>query len=36
MQGVKSTVSLYNIRKNIPVDKTVFIFHNPYQESNYK
>ena len=36
MQGVKSTVSLYNIRKNIPVDKTVFVFHNPYQGSNLK
>lgn len=33
MQGIKSTVSLYNIQKNIPVDKTVFMFQNPYQKS---
>lgn len=34
MQGIKSTVSLYNIEKNIPVDKTIFMFQNPYQKSN--
>ncbi len=33
MQGIRSTVSLYNIQKNIPVDKSIFMFQNPYQES---
>lgn len=32
MQGVKSTVSLYDTHINVPVDKSVFIFHNPYQK----
>lgn len=31
MQGIKSTVSLYNIQQNIPVDKKVFLFQNPYK-----
>ncbi len=36
MQGIQSTVSLYNIQKNIPIDKTVFMFQNPYQQKNNK
>lgn len=31
MQGIKSTVSLFDIKINIPVDKTLFLFQNPYQ-----
>lgn len=30
MQGVKSTVSLFDIQTNIPVDNALFVFHNPY------
>ncbi len=33
MQNVKSTVSLYETEVNIPVDKAMFLFHNPYQKS---
>ena len=32
VQGIKSTVSLFDIQQNIPVDKKVFIFHNPYKD----
>jgi len=32
MQGIKSTVSLFNTEVNIPVDKTLFLFQNPYQK----
>lgn len=32
VQGIKSTVSLFDIKQNIPVDKTIFIFHNPYKD----
>lgn len=32
MQGVKSTVSLYDIEKNVPVKNTLFQFKNPYKE----
>ena len=32
MQGVKSTVSLFNTKVNIPVDKVLFMFQNPYQK----
>lgn len=32
MQGIKSTVSLFDIKINIPVDKSLFIFQNPYNE----
>lgn len=32
MQGIKSTVSLYNIQQNIPVDKKIFLFQNPYKD----
>ena len=31
MQGIKSTVSLFDIKQNIPVDKKIFLFHNPYK-----
>ncbi len=31
MQGVKSTVSLFDIKTNVPVDNALFIFHNPYK-----
>lgn len=33
MQNVKSTVSLYETEVNIPIDKKMFLFQNPYQES---
>lgn len=36
MQGIKSTVSLFNTLVNIPVDKSLFIFHNPYQKEKSK
>ena len=32
MQGVKSTVSLFNIKQNEPIDKSVFLFQNPYKK----
>ena len=32
MQGIKSTVSLFNTEVNIPVDKSLFMFQNPYQK----
>ena len=32
MQGIKSTVSLFNTKNNIPVDKKLFMFQNPYQK----
>ena len=31
MQGIKSTVSLFDIKQNIPIDKKIFLFHNPYK-----
>lgn len=33
MQGIKSTVSLFDIKINIPVDKKIFLFQNPYQDN---
>lgn len=33
MQGIKSTVSLFDIKTNIPVDKKLFLFQNPYQDN---
>lgn len=33
LQNVKSTVSLYETEINIPVDKNIFLFHNPYKKS---
>lgn len=33
MQNVKSTVSLYETEVNIPIDKKMFLFQNPYQKS---
>lgn len=32
MQGVKSTVSLYDIHQNVPVDNSLFVFVNPYKK----
>lgn len=32
MQGIKSTVSLYNIKQNSPIDKKLFFFQNPYKK----
>lgn len=32
MQGIKSTVSLFDIKQNIPIDKKIFLFHNPYKD----
>lgn len=32
IQGIKSTVSLFDIKQNIPVDKKIFLFHNPYKD----
>ena len=32
VQGIKSTVSLFDIKQNIPVDKKIFIFQNPYKD----
>ena len=31
MQGIKSTVSLFNIEQNIALDKNIFVFKNPYK-----
>ena len=36
MQDVKSTVSLFDIKVNIPVDKSLFMFQNPYQKEKTK
>lgn len=33
MEGVKSTVSLYEIEQNVPVDKNLFLFQNPYKKA---
>lgn len=33
MQGIKSTVSLFDIKINIPIDKKLFLFQNPYQNN---
>jgi len=32
MQGIKSTVSLFNIEQNVSVDKNLFLFQNPYKQ----
>lgn len=32
MQGIKSTVSLFDTKINVPVDKKLFTFKNPYQD----
>ena len=32
VQGIKSTVSLFDIKQNIPVDKKIFMFQNPYKK----
>lgn len=36
MQGVKSTVSLYDIEQNAPMDNSLFNFKNPYQVGGKK
>jgi len=36
MQGIKSTVSLFNTKVNIPVDKKLFMFSNPYYKGDDK
>jgi len=36
MQDVKSTVSLFDTKVNIPVDKSLFMFQNPYQKEKTK
>lgn len=32
MQGIKSTVSLFNIEQNVSIDKNLFLFQNPYKQ----
>lgn len=32
MKGIKSTVSLFNIEQNIPLDKKLFLFKDPYKK----
>lgn len=32
IEGVKSTVSLYETQFNIPLDKKIFLFQNPYKK----
>lgn len=32
VQGIKSTVSLFDIKQNIPIDKKIFMFQNPYKD----
>ena len=32
MEGVKSTVSLFDTQFNVPIDKKTFLFHNPYKK----
>lgn len=32
LEGVKSTVSLYNIQQNVSIDKNLFLFKNPYKK----
>lgn len=36
MQDIKSTVSLFDTKVNIPVDKSLFMFQNPYQKEKTK
>ena len=36
IEGVKSTVSLYETQFNVPLDKKLFLFHNPYQKKRQK
>lgn len=30
MEGIKSTVSLFNIKQNVSIDNSLFMFQNPY------
>ena len=32
IQGIKSIVSLFDIKQNILVDKKIFLFNNPYKD----
>ena len=32
MQGIKSTVYLFNVEQNISLDKKIFLFKNPYKK----
>lgn len=32
MQGIKSTVSLFNIQQNFSIDNSIFLFNNPYKK----
>ena len=32
VQGIKSTVSLFDVEQNISVDKKIFMFQNPYKD----
>ncbi len=32
IEGIKSTVSLYETQFNVSVDKNIFLFHNPYKK----
>lgn len=36
IEGVKSTVSLYDTQFNIPLDKKIFMFQNPYKKPRKK
>lgn len=36
IEGVKSTVSLYETQFNIPLDKKIFLFQNPYKKKQQK
>ncbi len=32
MKNIRSTVSLFNAEQNVPIDKNLFLFQNPYQK----
>ncbi len=36
IEGVKSTVSLYDTEFNVPLDKKIFLFQNPYKKKTTK
>ncbi len=36
IEGVKSTVSLYDTEFNVPLDKKLFLFQNPYKKKTKK
>ena len=33
VQKIKSTVSLFDIKQNLPIDKKIFLFNNPYKKT---